>query len=147
MYLSTDGYVDLSGDRKRTKIMSLNRYNNIGYNIVVYCMVFPISVAGNRDSPSSKNRTVPTLRCLLFTHLFPPLIPFPARSGDSSLSRSTTNASVRSTFFAPPLAVQSTTSRRNAGFFTKRLERLKSNPHGQTTATITSNTLEYISFD
>jgi len=36
VYLSTNVYVDLSGERTRTKIVSyLNRYNNKGYNIMV----------------------------------------------------------------------------------------------------------------
>jgi hypothetical protein len=103
-----------------------------------YCIVFPVSVAGKRASLLSKNRTVPILRCLLFTHLFPPLTKFPDGSGKSSLSSSTTNASVRSTFFASPLVVQSTTSRRNSGLFTKHLGRLKNkSPRlGQTTSII-----------
>lgn len=84
-----------------------------------------MSVAGKRASLSSKNRTVPILRCLLFTHLLPPLTIFFDGNGDSSLSSSTTNASVRSNFFASPLVVQSTTSRRNVGLFTMRLGRLK----------------------
>lgn len=84
-----------------------------------------MSVAGKRASLSSKNRTVPILRCLLFTHLLPPLTIFFDGNGDSSLSSSTTNASVRSNFFASPLVVQSTTSRRNAGLFTMSLGRLK----------------------
>lgn len=98
-------------------------------------MVLPVSTACKRARLSSKNRAVPIFRCLLLTHLLPPLPVSPSKPCSSSgvvvvawkFFSSTTNELFRPPpptpvpllpCLMPPLPLQSTTSRRNAGLFT-----------------------------